>query len=70
MYKIKYMSPWCLVYNEVDEFVVCCNCIENAELIKRLLNYDLIFKKPYFAINKFSNESKISFEKLVNNNKL
>lgn len=70
MYKIKYMPPWCLVYNEVDEFVARCNCIENAELIKRLLNYDAIFKKPYFSINKFSKQSKISFEELVDNNKL
>jgi len=70
MYKIKYMAPWCIVQNEVGEFVCRVNCIENAELIKRLLNYDLTFKQPYFSINKFSKKSKISFEKLVNNNKL
>lgn len=70
MYKIKYMAPWCIVQTEIDEFVCRVNCIENAELIKRLLNYDLIFKQPYFSINKFSKKSKLSFEKLVNNNEL
>ena len=69
MYKIKYMPPICMIYNEVNDFVVQCNCIENAELIKRLLNFDLIFKKPYVPLNKFSKNSRIYFEKLVDNKK-
>lgn len=70
MYKIKYTPPWFSIYNEVNDFIVRCNCYDNAELIKRLLNYDSAFKKSYFPFTKYSKGSKISFEKLVNNNEL
>lgn len=70
MYKLKFMTPGFLIYNEANEFIVQCHCAENAELVKRLLNYDLIFKKPYYPVNKFSKKAKFSIEELVDNNKI
>lgn len=70
MYKLKFMTPGFLIYNEANEFVVQCHCAENAEIVKKLLNYDLIFRKPYFPVYKFSEKAKFPIEKLVNNNNL
>ena len=68
MYKTEFVPPFHLVYNANNDYIVNCHCSDNAELIKKILNYDMTFKKPYFDFKKYSKDSKISFENLVDNN--
>lgn len=68
MYKIKIIPPVYGIYSDTGEFIFSCNCMDNAELIKRLMNYDLIFKKPYFNFKSHLENSKIEFKNLVDNN--
>lgn len=68
MYKIKTISPGAYgIYSETGEFILSCCCFDNAELIKKILNYEIVFKKPYFSLKSHSKKSKIDFEKLVDN---
>ncbi len=67
MYKIKAIPPYFGLYSETGEFILSVNCLDNAELIKKILNYDSVFIKPYFNFKSHSNNSKIDFEKLVDN---
>ena len=67
MYKIKSIPPVYGIYSETEEFILCCHSFDNAELIKKILNYDSAFKKPYFNFKSHSKNSKIDFEKLVDN---
>jgi len=68
MYKTKFVPPFYLIYNENNEYIVNCHSKDNADLIRKILNYDSTFKRPCFDLKKHSKNSKITFEKLVDNN--
>lgn len=67
MYKIVACPPNWGIYNSAGDFIVSLTSADNAELVKMILNYDLVFKKSYFNFKNHTPKSKISFENLVDN---
>ena len=67
MYEIRAVPPFWCIYTTAGECVASLTSADNAELVKKILNYDNAFKKPYFNFKNHTPKSKILFENLVDN---